>query len=288
MIHEYKQCKYCNEEFHNIEGRTFSNHVQWCEKNPSSRRHNKMKCPHCDQLLDLATHKAHVKSCLHNPDNHIFCKECEKQIVDYVHDFCSASCAATYNNRARPATVVTGPPKGYEWKLVVRSCCRCGIDVETTINNHIVRCDSCGSTRKRFRICPQCNLEFFGSRQYCSNECVSISRRRDVGTLKEYRRRCNFEFALKDFPKEFDFSLIEEHGWYKAKNRGDNLYGVSRDHMVSVRYGFDNDIDPSIISHPSNCELLPHSENVSKRSRCSITLEELQERIEVWDEKYSH
>ena len=116
--------------------------------------------------------------------------------------------------------------------------------------------------------------------------CANKSRRRKDGSLIAYRQACVFKFALNDYPDEFDFSLIEKYGWYRPKNRGNNLNGISRDHMVSVRYGFDNDIDPEIISHPANCQLMRHKENVSKHIYCEITLEELQERIEVWNNKY--
>ena len=90
-----------------------------------------------------------------------------------------------------------------------------------------------------------------------------------------------------DFPNEFDIVLVEQHGWYKATNRGNNLTGVSRDHIVSVRYGFDNGIDPSIISHPANCQLLQHGTNVSKGKKCDLTIEELFVKISNWNDKYN-
>ena len=82
--------------------------------------------------------------------------------------------------------------------------------------------------------------------------------------------------------------LIREFGWYKAKNNGDNPFGVSRDHMVSIKYGFDNEIDPKIISHPANCELILQRDNSRKNSKNSLTLEELIIRIDNWNSKYGH
>jgi hypothetical protein len=117
----------------------------------------------------------------------------------------------------------------------------------------------------------------------CSNRLKSTV---EKGSLTEYRRLCTFKFSLNDYPDEFDFSLIEKHGWYAAKNHGDNLYGVSRDHIVSVRFGFDNQIDPKIISHPANCQLLRHNENVSKHKKCAMTINELLEKIQKWDDRY--
>ena len=99
--------------------------------------------------------------------------------------------------------------------------------------------------------------------------------------------KASFDFNLADYPEEFNFSLIEEYGWYSASNRGNNLNGVSRDHMVSVKFGYENNIDPNIISHPANCRLMRHNDNVSKNEDCSISLEELKVRIEKWNLKYN-
>ncbi len=108
----------------------------------------------------------------------------------------------------------------------------------------------------------------------------------DLQKLSDYRLACKFDFNIGDYPDEFDFKLIENHGWYSAKNRGNNLNGVSRDHIVSVKFGFENSIDPKIISHPANCQLLRHNDNVSKNKKCSMTIEELLEKIQNWNNRY--
>jgi hypothetical protein len=102
----------------------------------------------------------------------------------------------------------------------------------------------------------------------------------------EYRKACQFRFNLKDYPEEFNFELIKEYGWYKAKNKGDNLGGVSRDHMYSISKAYKNKIDPYYISHPANCKLMRHIDNKKKDIMNSITIEELMIRIEEWDKKY--
>lgn len=110
--------------------------------------------------------------------------------------------------------------------------------------------------------------------------------RQNKAPLANYRMDCRFNFNLADFCSEFDFSQIEKFGWYKAKNKGDNQGGISRDHMVSVKFGFENKIDPKIIAHPANCALMRHGLNVSKSSKCSISLDELLKRIEKWNNKF--
>lgn len=100
--------------------------------------------------------------------------------------------------------------------------------------------------------------------------------------LVRYRQLCEFKFSLNDYPDKFDFKLIGQYGWYKAKNRGNNLGGVSRDHMYSVKDGYINNVDPKIIAHPANCKLVRHYDNSKKKDKSSITLEELKKRIEEW------
>jgi len=142
--------------------------------------------------------------------------------------------------------------------------------------------------------CLYCDMLFIPSnkkRKYCSLHCSSIHRknikRKNILDFKNYRADCSFKFNLKDYAEEFDFSIIEKYGWYKPKNRGNNLDGVSRDHIISVKYGFDNKISPSIISHPANCQIMKHTENISKYTKNNLTIEELIQKIEIWNKKYN-
>lgn len=100
--------------------------------------------------------------------------------------------------------------------------------------------------------------------------------------LERYRQLSEFKFNVYDYPTKFNLLLLEEYGWYKTKNRGDNPSGISRDHMYSVKDGFENDIDPYYISHPANCKLMKHGDNNKKNTSSSITLEELKKRVALW------
>lgn len=51
--------------------------------------------------------------------------------------------------------------------------------------------------------------------------------------------------------------------------------GYQLDHKYSVLEGFLNDVDPKLISHRYNLQMLPWNENRQKSKKCSITLEQL-------------
>lgn len=137
--------------------------------------------------------------------------------------------------------------------------------------------------------CSNCKGEYYGKKisKFCSIRCSNMFKTQpESKNLSNYRKLCKFRFNIFDYEDEFDLELIREFGLYKPSNRGNNLEGVSRDHMVSVKFGFINDIDPNIISHPANCQLMKHSANVSKNSKCSISIDDLMSRIEAWVVKY--
>jgi len=96
-----------------------------------------------------------------------------------------------------------------------------------------------------------------------------------------YRAQCEFRLSSNLYPYIFGFELVKLHGWYHPIK---NPYGISKDHMVSVYYGFTHNIDPYLISHPANCMFMLQSENASKCENCSITVQELIERVEWFNE----
>lgn len=104
--------------------------------------------------------------------------------------------------------------------------------------------------------------------------------------MKRYRELCKFSFSLSDYPDEYDFKLIKENGWYSASNKGNNINGVSRDHMFSVQKAFTLCINPYFISHPANCKLMLQKDNNKKKTKCSITEDDLYIRVIEWDKKY--
>lgn len=187
--------------------------------------------------------------------------------------FCNHSCSAKHNNANR------GPVS-----QTTKDAMSAAATGKTYKSEKESTCIVCGSV---FNILcgPMLNL----TKLRCKN-CKHKPRRKastlDKTKLKDYRLLCKFRFSLNTYPDEFDFTLVKEHGWYSATNKGNNVHGVSRDHMVSVRHGFDNNIDPAILAHPANCALMLHGDNVRKYIGNSITYNELLEKIKDWNIKY--
>jgi hypothetical protein len=177
--------------------------------------------------------------------------------------FCSTSCAAIYNNAKKDYSTFKSGPAAQVKELICKQC---------------KHCDSIFETYKKNKL-------------FCSTSCSIHSKNAPLRAKRtewqNYRADCQFRFSLNDYPDEFEFQLIEQHGWYKASNRGNNLTGVSRDHMVSCKYGFENNIPFDHIRHPANCKLITHKENSSKNKKNSISYKELLKRIEAWEIKYS-
>lgn len=241
---------------------------------------------------ELGEIKEFTVSC-HTCGNEFVVKEREKQFPKKERYFCSIYCAHKYiGSCADPKNISDG---------VKKHNLEHGITVKT--KNGIEHREYVPPTQIE-KVCPCCTNSFITTNP--NKECCSVPcarKLRDIRSfnlkiqnateyekeklrLKKYRQECQFRFGIKDYPNEFDFKLIEEHGWYQAKNRGNNMGGVSRDHMYSVKQGFLNNIDPKIISHPANCKLVLQSENASKKDGCSITLDELMIRIDEWNKKY--
>lgn len=202
------------------------------------------------------------------------CLNCDN-IIQYSlrrNKFCGSSCNAKFNN----------PKKTYTWGNKISKSIRKYL-VDSGIRNSI---DDVGKYEIHCKYCHGIFIRDRNDVKFCSILCRKSFRRISIDEFQSYRIDCNFKFNLADYPNEFDFSLIERHGWYSPSNKKNNLGGISRDHIFSVREGFEMGIDPKIISHPANCRLMIHSDNISKNRKSDITYEELLERIIDFDKKY--
>lgn len=226
-----------------------------------------------------------------NPDLCLFCNN----PLPYLSrkKFCDNSCCAKFNNAKRT--------KQKEQILAICSVCNnefiqparkketCSRECaskktkrKTTASTKIrigdVRGDAIFTRIYRCRCC----YKYFDYKiiKYC-NTCQP--------NIRLYRARCEFKFNVYDFPNKFDISLVESNGWYspggKKGQKIKNTNGVARDHLYTVADGFKNGIDPDILAHPANCQLILQTDNVKKRDTSSITLEELFQRIADWNKE---
>ena len=112
-------------------------------------------------------------------------------------------------------------------------------------------------------------------KNYCVKQGTAVTDEK-----KLYQDNCRFKFNPYDYTDMLGFDLFTSLGMYHAVT---NPGGADRDHMVSIEYGWRNQVDPALISHPANCQFLVHMDNVRKGSGSDISVEELQLRIEQWN-----
>jgi len=206
------------------------------------------------------------------------CKKCDNDIVyeNRESDYCSRECSLSNANAKR---------KGIKYNMTsdgLKNIC---------ISNRERHGYKFGEYELKPNKCCNCDNTFsFEERNkiYCSKSCRKEYNRKNMDVFTIYKSDASFKFSLNYYPDAFDFSLIEKHGWYSPSNsKKPNIGGVSRDHMISVKEGFRLGIDPKLLSHPANCQLMIHSDNISKNKKSSLTLEELILKIGGWDLKYN-
>lgn len=129
------------------------------------------------------------------------------------------------------------------------------------------KCKFCGKEKgKKKKLCDSCK------NAYCNG----------------YRLLCDFDFNINEYKNEFDLELVKKFGWYSPSNKGNNLNGISKDHMFSVNDGFKYGISYKLIKHPANCKLMIHLDNNKKNINSSITLLELCDKIKKFEIKYKN
>ena len=207
----------------------------------------------------------------------MFCENCgiEHKGIYGSGRFCSIKCARGFSSKNKRLEI----NKKVSDKLSNRK-------LSDQHKKNIEKGNNFNRKEKTSRTCLECNSSMLcrpsDNRKFCSPRCWVIYSEKNKEPFLLYRQRCNFDFKFEDYPNKFDLKLVEQNGWYSPSNKGNNLDGVSKDHMFSVRHGFDLGIDPEIIKHPANCNIMLHKQNQRKREKSSITIEELLERIRNW------
>ena len=274
-------CPYCEEELL-VNPRVFANHMRWCKCNPNYKN-----------ILDSTRKKIKETSSNKFKIYTLTCEVCGKEYEVRMteHKYNSGKYKRTCSDEC--AKKLTSLHTNKESK---------NNNIKLSINK---KCNEIGTRRLFTRYCKCCGKEFTTNKPFqevCSRNCSAkikylntiSDKLKNITTdydkiklMKEvYSKEAKFKFNLSTYKEEFDFSLIQESGWYKASNHGNNLKGISRDHMFAVINGFNELIDPYLISHPANCRLIIHTNNISKGANSILTYDELVKRVEDWNSKY--
>ena len=115
------------------------------------------------------------------------------------------------------------------------------------------------------------------------SEAMKLLSKPESDPKTSYWKDCSFKFDVYTYPNIMGFELLSQYTFSSPQTRKPNSVYLHRDHMVSIAYGWENNISPSIISHPANCMILLESENCRKGQSCSISLESLIQRIKTWN-----
>lgn len=100
---------------------------------------------------------------------------------------------------------------------------------------------------------------------------------------KSYWRECSFSFDVFSFPCIPGYELLQKYSFSRPQEKDPLKSYIHRDHMISIKYGYEHNIPSEHIRHPANCEILLEKDNTSKGGNCSITYQDLLERINHWD-----
>jgi hypothetical protein len=271
------KCRHCELDFSFTKTSDKANHSRWCDNNPKSAYYRN------NTKLEVSIQDSKNRKYGEKVDHTVECAKCstmftvverEKNFPSKTKYFCSRGCAnsriVTTSQKKKVSESITGK-EYFEPRISSAECAECNVTFKFKQK----------SKEKVRKFCSaSCSAKF-------TFKLRNENARKKRPALLNYRIDCAFKFNLADYPDEFDFSLIESFGWYKPKNKGNNLAGVSRDHAVSVRYGFDHDLPPEHLAHPANCVLMQHGKNVSKGTNNAISYEELLKRIDEWDKKYN-
>jgi hypothetical protein len=232
--------------------------------------------------------------------------------------FCSQSCSATHSNlkRTRSKKTVTKPTTLRYCKYCgqLKSCCsdicrrpqlvssisknfKCDLTkyigspefitqyaifrsklteeyAQSSLPTLAVKYEYSGDIRNFSKLFKHLGIVCNNIRDSLKNYHKRLGTYDNISEKETYYKAC--KFRIKDYSCIEGYHLLLKFGWYHPiKNKS----GVSRDHRYSIYDGWANKIPPEIISHPANCQLMLHKDNVLKQKSSSITIEELYERV---------
>lgn len=210
-----------------------------------------------------------------------FCLQCFLPLVGCDQKkFCSSSCSARYNNRLR-----TNRTK--ESRLLTSVAVRksLGVSDGPYARIYLLKCQVCEEAyyrpRRGSRVCSKsCQSLLESQRRLGKPNPKSKYSGKRISRVEYhyYRTLAEFKLKPKDLLRIKGYDLFREFGIWSVNNKR----GVVRDHILSTKDGWVQEIDPAIISHPANCQFLSINENSTKGDKSWITYSELLYRIQGW------
>ena len=208
-----------------------------------------------------------------------------KSMIPYdkkSNNFCSHQCSAKVSNASRDRSFAKLDYK----KTLSCTLCKNEYDADPRRSGIKFVCDPCKVVYPHTKVhCTTCK---FCQHKFYTNTSVSVCKNCQHLKWQNNKSQYSFTFNIWDYPDLFDLDLLKSIGWvsFGGKRGGiKNLSGLSRDHKVSVSDAKKHGYDPYYISHPCNCELLPHHINNSKNTNSSISYEELVTLVDEYDSR---
>lgn len=207
------------------------------------------------------------------------CLNCGKET--YNNKFCSKRCSALINNKKRKSTDASRQKASETLKnfYKIKNADKPPKEIKIVYKKPFPKGPH---SKLYYHTCRHCKavkiLNKLYLKQYC-DLCVS--------SHSNLRMRYAFRFNVYHFPNLFDLNLLNTIGWYSPRGKSGkwNPDGLSRDHKVSVSDAIKNQYDEFYITHPLNCELMPHSKNAKKKHKSSLTFEELKNIVDEYELK---
>lgn len=273
-------CKVCEKQFATQDALNGHGRAHRENKQPEKKRvYEKRPCPETGELLTIKTLNMRAFNVELYYKNPVKCKTCNSTIkwISRNNIFCGKLCA----NKSREYTEKTREKisKGlaeYHFKRVkvekhaIKSMKKS--EIESEYKNTQYEFSKIYSGK-----CAHCKTNFYSRKN--SKYCKEHSNLYKSGNRNKYA----FTFNVFDYPELFDLDLVKELGFYSAGGKyKKNLNGLTRDHKVSVNEAIKNNYDPYYIKHPLNCELMSFKDNSKKKTRSSITYENLVLLVDEW------
>lgn len=266
--HMVYNCKICNKTFKSIMSLTGHKRIHGISKGQSKKSFRSECCVIETKAVILTKF---LKIYLNRLKS---CKFCNKIFYGPKQIYCSRSCSAKFENAKR---VKIG------WTLSRESRQKTS---QSLIKNFLVnpknlpKKEIVGEYSKVFLMkCRHCGAKFHSrnTKQYCKEHAQLY--------MAENRNRYKFTFNVYHYSDLFDLAELEKIGWYSpgGKSGAWRIDGLSRDHKVSVNESIKNNYDPYYITHPINCQLISHLENNSKKTKSSISYDDLIELVDSYN-----